>query len=80
MKRNTANCKKLNWTAEQQKLLVMAQGGDKIAQGREQLKATLKDNPELFEQIEAKVMALLQQPEQEAAPDFNDEAEGALLD
>ncbi len=54
--------------------------GDKIAQGREQLKATLKDNPELFEQIEAKVMALLQQPEQEAAPDFNDEAEGALLD
>lgn len=34
MKRNTANCKKLNWTAEQQKLLAMAQGGDKIAQGK----------------------------------------------
>lgn len=54
--------------------------GEKIAQGREQLKSTLKDNPELFEQIEAKVMALLAGQPANADEPINDELEGELLD
>lgn len=54
--------------------------GDKIAQGREQLKKTLKDNPDLFDQIEAKVMALLQDLPADAPLPNADEAEGEIDD
>lgn len=56
--------------------------GSKIAQGRDAAKAFLKDNPELCEEIEAKVMdALLntEAPATPAAPVEDSEMEGELV-
>ena len=57
--------------------------GSKIAQGREQLKRTLKDNPELTEEIEAKVLAVIKEQmggnaEPTVAID-SDETEGEIV-
>ena len=57
--------------------------GDKIAQGREQLKRTLKDNPDLMAEIEQKVMAAVQDQltvtEADTSSEFNEE-EGEITD
>ncbi len=57
--------------------------GDKIAQGREQLKRTLKDNPDLMAEIEQKVMAAVQDQltvtEANTSSEFNEE-EGEITD
>ena len=53
--------------------------GDKIAQGREQLKRTLKDNPDLTAIIESQVMdAINGQDPATPTPADNDETEGPI--
>ena len=53
--------------------------GDKIAQGREQLKRTLKDNPDLTAIIESQVMdAINGQKTATPTPADNDETEGPI--
>ncbi len=57
--------------------------GNKIAQGREQLKRTLKDNPDLMDEIEGKVMAAVKDQqglEFDEPLDGGDAEEGVITD